>query len=121
MRHRQRGITFLGLLILVAFVGLFVYAGIRLTPAYLEYLKVSKAFESLKSEGGPGSTPQAFRIALEKRFEIDDVSSLDWHDVEITRDGSDWVVHAQWQAPEPFVANVDFVVNFEKTVRIPIS
>ncbi len=38
--RRERGMTVLGLLILVAFVGMFVYAGIRLTPIYIEYMAV---------------------------------------------------------------------------------
>jgi hypothetical protein len=119
-RRRQRGMTFLGMVILIAFVGLFVYAGIRLTPVYLEYMKVARALEGLRTESAGGS-PQAFRIALEKRFDIDDVRSLDWRDVEITRDGDVWLVRAAYQVPTPFVYNVDFLVNFDKTVEIPTS
>jgi hypothetical protein len=114
--RRQRGMTFLGLLILVAFVGMFVFAGIKLAPAYLEYMEVNKALESLKTDGG--GTPQSFRLALEKRFDIEDIKSLDWRDVEITRDGQDWVVHAAYQYTTEFVGNVGFVVNFDKTVVI---
>jgi hypothetical protein len=111
--------TFLGILILVAFVGTFVFAGIKLVPGYVEYMEVSKALESLKSEGG--GTPQSFRVALEKRFDIEDVKSLNWHDVEITRDGSDFIVHASYQYTTDFIANVGFYVNFEKTVKVPAS
>lgn len=114
---RQRGMTFFGLLILVAFVGMFVFAGIKLAPAYLEYLEVTKALESLKSEGG--GTPQSFRVAMEKRFDIEDIKSLDWRDVEITRDGPDWMLHANYQYTTSFVGNVGFIVSFDKTVVIP--
>ncbi len=116
---RQRGMTFLGLLILVAFVGTFVFAGIKLVPGYMEYMAVAKALESLKTEGG--GTPQSFRVALEKRFDIEDVKSLNSRDVEITREGSDWVVHANYQYTTDFIANVGFVVNFDKTVTISAS
>ena len=40
-RRDQRGMTTLGLIILIAFVGIFVMAGIRLTPVYLNYMKVA--------------------------------------------------------------------------------
>jgi hypothetical protein len=116
---RERGMTFLGLLILVAFVGLFVYAGIRLVPGYLEYMNVVKAMESMKQEAG--ANPQAFRIALEKRFDIDDVKSLDWRDIEITRDGDNWLLHAAYEYRTSFIANVGFVVNFDKSVEVPTS
>lgn len=118
--HRQRGMTFLGLVILVAFVGLFVYAGIRLTPIYLEYMKVAKAMASLPTEQA-GGDPKSIRLALERRFDIDDVQSIRARDVEITREGSNWLVRATWERTEPFVANVGFLVVFDKTVEVPTT
>jgi hypothetical protein len=112
--------TFLGLVILVAFVGLFVYAGIRLTPVYLEYMKVAKAMESLRTEGA-GADPRTLRLALEKRFDIDDVQSINARDVDITRDGSNLVVRAAWDRTADFVANVQFLVTFDKTVEVPTT
>jgi hypothetical protein len=112
--------TFLGLLILVAFVGLFVYAGIRLTPVYLEYMNVAKAMESLRTEQ-VGTDPKALRIALERRFDIDDVQSIRARDVEFTREGSTWIVRAAWERTADFVANVSFLVTFDKTVEVPAS
>jgi hypothetical protein len=120
MLKRQRGMTFLGILILVAFVGLFVFAGIKLTPVYLEYMKVAKALESMKTEN-VGTNPQAFRIALERRFDIDDVKSIRSRDVEITRDGDVWVIRAAWDVTTDFISNVGFIVSFDKTVEIPTS
>ena len=38
-KRQQAGMTTLGLIILVVFVGLFAFAGIRLTPVYLNYVK----------------------------------------------------------------------------------
>lgn len=113
---RQRGMTFLGLLILIAFVGLFVFAGIKLLPGFTEYMAVTKALESLKTDGG--GSPQSMRIALEKRFDIEDIKSLDWRDIEISRQGQDWVVHASYQFTTDFIGNVGFVVNFDKSVTI---
>jgi len=36
MRQRERGMTFLGIVIILAIVGSALYAGIRLVPGYLE-------------------------------------------------------------------------------------
>ena len=40
MRRNQAGMTTLGLIILVSFLGLFAFGFIRLTPVYLNYFKV---------------------------------------------------------------------------------
>ncbi len=118
-KHRQGGMTALGLLILVAFVGLFVYAAIRLLPVYLEYFNVVRAMEGLKGDAEGGAS--AMRVALEKRFDIEDIKHIDPRDVEITREGPQWAVHAAYQYTTDFIANVGFVVSFDKTVMVPAS
>jgi len=118
VRRRERGMTLLGMLILVSFVGLFVFAAIRLTPVYMEYMNVVKALEGLKTEAGAGASVQAFQRELERRFEIDDVHSIAPKDIEVARDGGATTVRATYDAYAPFVANVGFVVHFDKTVTV---
>jgi hypothetical protein len=116
LRRRERGITAIGLLILVSFIGLFVYAGIRLMPVYLEYFSVLKAVESLKTDAEAG--PPAMRKALEKHFDIEDIHSLSWKDIEIRKEGTSYAVHVLYDAETPFVGNVGFIVHFDKTVSL---
>ena len=113
---RERGITMAGLLILVAFVGLFVYAAIRLTPLYIEYMAVSKAIHGLKADADGG--PKAMQVALEKRFDIEDIKSVSWRDVQIAKAGSGYSVHVAYDAETPFVGNIGFVVHFDNTVLV---
>src|SRR6185312_17300410 len=40
MRRYQRGVTFIGWVILMVPMALVFYAGVRLTPVYLNYMKV---------------------------------------------------------------------------------
>lgn len=116
MRHTERGITFIGALILVAFVGLFVYAGIRLLPLYLEYMNIAKAMDTVKADMTSVDSPQSIRVALDKRFFIDAVTVIEAKDLDIKRDGASYVVRAVYDAEAPFVANVSFSVHFDKTV-----
>ncbi len=115
-KHRQGGMTALGLLILIAFVGLFVYAAIRLLPVYLEYFNVVRAMESVKSDTDGGAA--ALRNSLEKRFDIEDIKSLSYKDIEIRRDGATWVLHAAYDAEAPYLGNVGLVAHFDKTVTL---
>jgi hypothetical protein len=121
MRNGQRGITMLGLLILVTFLGLFVYAGIRLVPVYLEYMNIAKTLESLKSETGGAASPTVIRNILGKRFDSSYITSIEPKDVDITKDGDFFLVRATYDAVAPFVGNVDFVVHFDKSVSVPVG
>ena len=116
MQQHQRGMTTLGFIILMVFIGIFIYAGIRLTPAYVEYFEVSKALGSLQGEAQGVFSAGSLRTTLEKHFNIDDVTALDVKDVDIHHEEEGWVVHADWDAREPFLGNISFLVHFDATV-----
>ena len=59
-RRYQRGITFIGWLFLLTPVALCVYVGIRITPMYLNYMKVTHTLEQVKTEI-PNETASAAR------------------------------------------------------------
>jgi len=115
---KQRGATFLGILIIVAILGFAVYAGIRLVPLYKEYMDVSKALTQTAKELGSTATPAAIRNSLQRRWEIDDIKSVQPKDIEINRNGSTTTVRAQYRAETEFIANISLVVDFDKTVTM---
>ena len=47
---RQAGITTVGFLILAVFIGLFAFAGMRLSPVYLNYMKVAGVLDGVFKE-----------------------------------------------------------------------
>ena len=117
--HRQRGATFLGMVIILAIVGCGVYAGIRLTPLYFEYMAVVRAMEQTAKEAkGNPTSPQDLRNALERRWTIEDIKSLGPKDMTITKTGSGYSMNAAYRAETPFVSNVSLVVDFDKTVMV---
>jgi hypothetical protein len=118
MLAKERGITFLGLVILVSFLGIFAYAIIRLAPVYLEYLTVSKAMTGLKADAVRELSVKGIRAAIGKRLDVDDVKSITEQDFEVTREGRAWQVHGKYDADVPFIGNLSFVVHFDKTVTI---
>ena len=60
--RRERGMTTVGLIILVAFVGLFAFAALRLTPVYLNYTKVVGVINGVHDEfDGRNPTRSALR------------------------------------------------------------
>ena len=118
--HRQRGATFLGMLTIIAILGLGLYAGIRLTPIYLEYMNVSRAMEQVAKEfSGETTSAGAIVTALDRRWAIEDIKSLQPKEMEIRKDGDMFIMRAFYRAESPFVGNVSLVVDFDKIVNIP--
>jgi hypothetical protein len=119
MRHRQRGATFLGMVVILAILGSAVYAGIRLMPVYLEYTKVARALEQVRDEHAAGDTnSQLIRSSLERRWDVEDIASIGWKEVEIRKVNEGFEVEANYEVERPFVANVYLLTKFDKLVTI---
>jgi hypothetical protein len=119
MRHRQRGVTFIGWLFLLVPIGILVYAGIRLTPIYLEYMNIARTLEQVKTEfDGNGPTPSTIRNSIEKHFDIEDVKTISVKDIVIQTQGHAMDVSATYEASADLFANIGLVVKFDKTVEI---
>lgn len=120
MRHRQRGMTMLGILVLVVVVGAWVYAGIRMTPKYLEYMRVASTLEKVRDEydSNPGTTEFMLRKAVERQFDIEMVEVITSNDIEIKKDGGLFTMRAAYDDTVPLAGNVSFLLEFDKSVEV---
>ena len=120
MQHRQRGMTMLGILVLVVVVGAWVYAGIRLLPKYLEYMRVAATLEKVRDEydSNPGSTEFMLRKAVERHFDIEMVEVITAADIDITKEGGEFTMRASYDDTVPLAGNVSFHVEFDKSVVV---
>jgi len=119
MRQHQQGMTFVGLLCILALVGAVVYAGIRLAPLYLNYMKVARTMDAAATEYKSDSgNLDGVKKSLDRHWAIEDISGLDYKDIEITKDENGGLqLHVAYDDSAPYVANVSLLVHFEKTVK----
>jgi hypothetical protein len=120
MRGRQRGVTFIGWLVLLIPVAIIVYAGIRVMPKYLTYFAVSKAMEQTATEFAVEERPDvgAIRRALQARFDVGSIDFPEVKDIKITRETDRWVMNARYQETAPLFGSISIMVDFDKTVVI---
>ena len=117
--RRQAGMTTLGLIILVAFIGLFAFAGIRLTPVYLNYMKVAGVVEGVQQEfDGQNANATAIRRSIQRRFDVESVGVIKSKDIKVTAVDGGLQVSAAYDDTTPFIANVSFTVHFDKRALI---
>ena len=118
-RRRQAGMTTLGLIILVAFLAVFAFAGIRLTPVYLNYMKVVGVINGVQEEfDGNGPNRSSIRSSIVRRFDIETIVEITAREVKVTQVDGGFEVAATYSHKAPFVANVSFVVDFDKRALI---
>ena len=117
--RRQHGMTTLGLIILVGFVGVFVFAIMRLTPIYLNYLKVAGVVNGVFEEyDSQNPTRGALRLSISRRFGVESVDVIDYKDVKVQAVDGGFEVQAKYDHTAPFIANIYFTVKFDKSVIV---
>jgi hypothetical protein len=117
--HRQAGITTLGLIFLVLFVGIFAFAAIRLTPVYLNYMKIVGVVDGVVAEfEGQNANAAAVRRSISRRFDVESVSQINYRDVRVSVVDGGLRVSAVYDHNTPFISNISFTVHFDKTETV---
>jgi hypothetical protein len=118
-RKQQQGMTTLGLIILVSFVSIFAFAFLRLTPVYLNYLKIVGVIDGVHEEfDGAGATAAQIKTSVRRRFDIESVGQIEARDVKMEAVDGGYKISAIYDHTAPFIANVYFTVKFDKSVII---
>ena len=118
-RNRQAGMTTVGILIIGIFIGLFAFAAIRLTPVYLNYLKVAGVLNGVYAEfDGQNPSSAMIRKSVQRRFDVESVSVITSRDIKVYPDNSGFMVEAVYDHTSPFISNISFTVHFDKRVLV---
>lgn len=115
----QQGMTAIGWIIVLGLIAFFVLLALRLTPGYLEFMTVKSALQSLNNEPGvTQKTPAEIRSLMGKRFDINDVKSINSKDVMIESQGGRLRVWVDYEVRVPVLGNVDAVTTFQDEVEL---
>ena len=116
MRRKERGMTLLGFVIVLAVVGFFAYVAMRLFPMYQEYYSVRSAMKGLAAEPGIGTQdPARIQDLFFRRLYISYSENVKPEHVKIKRVGAGWQMDVQYEVRKPLIANLDVVGKFEST------
>lgn len=116
---RQRGLTMISWLVVIAVVVFIVMIALKLFPIYLEHFSVQSSMKSLASESEPMTSGQ-IRQTLGKRLAVNNVDQVNLRDsLVIDRRNSQNVIKLDYEVRVPFVGNVDFVVSFHEQAEVP--
>lgn len=87
--HRQRGMTFIGWLIVLGLIGFFTLLFLNIIPIYLEYFKIKRSWDAFEknTNGLYAMTQNQTYKALERYLIVEDVDEIIREpDIKITRD-----------------------------------
>jgi hypothetical protein len=117
--HKQRGITFIGLVLMIAAGLMVVVIGMKLTPAYLEYFNVKNAITKIGNDAGfADMSKKDIADAFDRSATIDSIEVVQGRDLEVTKDDSGkQVVSIEYQKVVPLVANISALLDFSASTN----
>ena len=113
-RHSQKGLSFIGLVLIgVLAVSVFAIGGQSL-PILLEYQAVTKAAQKAANEGG---TVAEVRAAFDRSAQIDEIHHLRGTDLQVTKAGDRIVVSYEYERQIPLVGPAYLVYRFKDQTK----
>ena len=112
---KQRGVSLTGLIITLAVLGFLAVMAAKLMPSYVDYFAVKKMFKSMEQAGDFKNSVREIRRSFETRNTIEDVKSVKGEDLEVTKEGGETIVSANWSVKIPLVSNVSACLDFSVT------
>lgn len=109
-RSRQRGMSFIGLIVVgLLAVSAFAIGG-QSIPVFLEYRAIHKAATKAAREG---TTVPEVRAIFDRAGAIDDISSVQGKDLEVTKRGEKIVVSYKYAREIPLAGPAYLVYRFQ--------
>lgn len=109
IRRKQQGLSLVGLILLLAIVGVIAVLVMKVVPTFTEYLSIKKAIVSIKAEGG--SIPE-MRAAFNRQAEVGYIDAISGKDLTIVKNGDDADISFAYQKTIPLVGPVSLLIDY---------
>ncbi|MCG8426647.1 MAG: DUF4845 domain-containing protein [Chromatiales bacterium] len=117
--NKQRGMTFLGWLIVLAIIGFFALLTIKIVPVYLENYTIKSVLESLNEEPLiTQKTSREVKAMVMRRIDINGVRDIKSEHVIVKKSPGLMDVKIQYTVQKNMMGNLDILVNFSDEVRL---
>ncbi len=107
---QQQGMTFVGLVLIIAAIIFFAILAMKIAPAYMEFMSVKNAVKKAASSADVSSKKDVAN-AFDKSATIDNITVVKGSDLKV--EGG--VISTEYQVLIPIVANASVLLDFNAT------
>ncbi len=119
-KEKQSGITLLGLMILGALMGFWVYVVIKVIPIYIEAAGVQAVFKDFEREYEQAQGLDRKIIDyFERGFQVNNVRGVNVEDIDIKKTKKEIKVTLSYEIREHLVHNIAMILRFDNDVVVP--
>lgn len=113
MAHQQRGIGFLGFLVVVVGIVLVAITAMRLVPAYIHSAQIGQIFRDIASDPAMRTaSTKEIEMSFQKRAGVNDINDFPVSDIQIDKENGSLRLSANYSVKIPLVGNVTLLLEF---------
>ena len=113
---KQQGMTLIGAIFVVAAIVFFAMLGLKLIPAYLEFMSIKNAVKKLGNDASFNSmSKKELSNAFDRSAQIDDFKSVMGTDLQLDKTDGGNVASVKYQKMIPLFANASVLLDFNAT------
>lgn len=117
--ERQRGMTVIGMLLLIIVIAFVALIAMKVVPMYIQYFSIKSTIESVRKEPQVAQmTPQDIQNAIQKRFDIGYVENVRARDLKIRNDRSGRVLDLVYQDERPLFYGLSVVLKVNEAIPL---
>ena len=118
-KNTQTGMTALGMMILISFIGAMALLAMKIVPIYLDYSSIDGTLMTLKDDPTIATMSRSeITKSIQKRFDIGFIESLKAEQIKMTERGGELTLDLDYEDRRNIVANLDVIVHFKKTYTV---
>ena len=117
--ERQRGLTVIGMLLLIVVLGFMALVAMKVIPMYIQYFTIKSTIESIRKE------PQLAQMglmdiqtAIQKRFDIGYVDKITAKDLKLRNDRSGRVLDLVYEDDQPLFYGLHIVLKVNEAIPL---
>ena len=116
---RQRGLTFLSIVLILGLIAFFVLLTLKIAPIYMNHSKVVNALSAVENMTDIETmSKHQIQDSLYKRFNMNYVDKVDGDDITITKSGNYTKVEIEYERVEKLVGNLSVLVEFNDSFEV---
>ena len=116
IHSKQKGMTFIGLVLVIAAVMFLAIIGMKVVPAYIEFSSVKNAIKYVANDAAFATmSKKEIASAFDKSASTGYITVIKGADLIIEKNATGNVVTADYQVTLPIVANASVLLDFHAT------
>src|SRR3954470_2772793 len=116
--RRQEGVTLSGFIIVAVILIFALLAVFKIGPPYFEYLSIQKQLKAVAADPGVRTGDRrAVDAAFVSRATIENITSITHQDIQISKEGGDIVLSAEYSVKVPLFANLSACMDFNPSSK----